>query len=66
MDQFQTSEGRAGKGRIKAEKTSDDVERKGTPEIGRRKKKKKIMLLLVLLRGPKIQYFISLSLFVFP
>ena len=35
MDQFQTSEGRAGKGRIKAEKTSDDVERKGTPEIGR-------------------------------
>lgn len=40
MDQFQTSEGRAGKGRIKAEKTSDDVERKGTPEIGRRKKKK--------------------------
>jgi len=65
VDQFQTSEGRAGKGRIKAEKTSDDVERKGTPEIGRRKKKK-IMLLLVLLRGPKIQYFISLSLFVFP
>lgn len=41
MNQFQTSEGRAGKGRIKAEKTSDDVERKGTPEIGRRKKKKK-------------------------
>lgn len=41
MGQPQTSEVGARKGRIKSEKTSDDMERQGTPVTGRRNRELK-------------------------
>lgn len=69
MDEPCVSEVGAGKGRIKAEKTSDDGEKPGTPVRdpcwgnAAREQQEKMVLLPLLLRGPEMDLGISLSLF---